>query len=656
VVVSAQCYRNYSTHPTYQYISLPSLAAPLTLLSHVALLVQLHPHRPYRQVYDTASNTWFEGGQINTCYNCVDRHIEAGYGDKTAIIFDSPVTNDTVRKLTYHDLKVEVTKLAQVLTDQGINKGDRIIIYLPNLPEAAIAMLACARIGAIHSVVFGGFAANELAVRIKDCQPKLIISASCGIDGAKKIPYKPLLDEAIEIAASEHKVERCVILQRRDIPSIVADLIPGRDVDWKQATESVLAIDPKVAACQPMEASDPLYILYTSGTTGKPKGVVRDNGGHAVALRWATKFIYDARRDDIFWAASDVGWVVGHSFSVYGPLLRGCTTLIYEGKPVGTPDAVNFWRTINRHKVNIFFTAPTSLRAIKSIDPDGIEAAKLTPCPSLRTLFLAGERADKDTIQWAENHLKVPVRDHWWQTETGWPICSNVVGRDGYLPIKYGSCFKPVPGYQLEILDPNTHKVIEEKGKTGTIAIKLPLPPGCLPTLWGNHDRFLSSYMQNIPGYYDTSDAGYIDQDGYVFVVSRVDDVINVAGHRLSTGAMEEVLTEHHDIAEAAVVGVRDKMKGQMPLGLIVINAQCNRNHDDIVREAIAMIRAKIGAVCAFKKAVVVKRLPKTRSGKILRATLRAIANGDEYKIPATIDDPEVLTDIIQHIDAHHDD
>jgi propionyl-CoA synthetase len=574
---------------------------------------------------------WFAGGMVNTCYNALDFHIDRGRGRKVALIYDSPVTG-TIVKYTYSQLRDLVARFAGVLVTQGVKKGDRVVIYMPMIPEAAIAMLACARIGAIHSVVFGGFAAKELATRIDDARPKVIVSASCGIEGSRIIAYKPLLDKAIELAG--HKPCRCIIYQR---PMEKATLTSGRDLDWKTAMKDA---DP--IGCVPVAATDPLYILYTSGTTGQPKGVVRDNGGHIVALKWSMKAIYDIDEDDVWWAASDVGWVVGHSYIVYAPLLKGCTTILFEGKPVGTPDAGVFWRVISEHKVSAMFTAPTAYRAIKREDPDG-KLLNRYDLSSLRILFLAGERSDPDTIQWSERHLKVPVIDHWWQTETGWAIAANCMGLNPY-PVKYGSPTKPVPGWNLQVLGEDGQPVAP--GQIGNLVVKLPLPPGALPTLWQNDERFVEAYMSAYPGYYKTSDAGYIDEDGYVYVMARTDDIINVAGHRLSTGAMEEVLADHPDVAEAAVLGVGDQLKGQIPVGFLVLNAGVKGDQDKIIKEVVQMVRDRIGPVAAFKKAVVVKRLPKTRSGKILRGTIQKMADCEAYKVPATIDDPMTLPEI----------
>jgi len=574
---------------------------------------------------------WFKGGELNTCYNAVDRHVENGRGDQVAIIHDSPVT-DTIAKITYKELQKKVAAFAGALRSQGVNKGDTVIIYMPMIPEAAVAMLACARLGAPHSVVFGGFAAHELAIRIDHAKPKAIIIASGAIEGKKTLGYKPLVDSAIE--QSEHKPEKCVIFQR---DFIAAEKTDSRDVYWTDIVNDAEPVD-----CVPVKATDPLYILYTSGTTGMPKGVMRDNGGHAVALKWSMKNIYNVEPGDVYWAASDVGWVVGHSYIVYGPLLHGCTTVLYEGKPIGTPDAGAFWRVINQHKVKVLFTAPTAFRAIKKEDPNG-ELLKKYDLEGFQTLFLAGERLDPDTYHWARNLLKVPVIDHWWQTETGWAIVANPMGIEEF-PVKAGSPTKPVHGYDVRILD--------DKGKElgpnqeGHIVIKLPLPPGTLATLWNNEDRFIKSYMAAFPGYYETSDGGYIDEDGFVYVMGRMDDVINIAGHRLSTGAMEEVIATHRDVAECAVIGTNDQIKGQKPVGLIVLKAGVTKNNDEITAELIQMVRNQIGPIACYKETAVVKRLPKTRSGKILRGTMRAIAAGREYRMPSTIDDPVILEEI----------
>jgi propionyl-CoA synthetase len=574
---------------------------------------------------------WFSGAQCNTCYNAVDRHVEDGRGDQTAIIYDSPITG-TKSKLTYSELLDKVSKFAGVLKSKGVEKGDRVIIYMPMIMEAAIAMLAVARLGAVHSVVFGGFASNELAVRINDAKPKVIVSASCGIEPGRVIAYKPLLDGAIEL--SEHKPVATIIVGRNEAE---ADLKDGYDFDYAAEMETATAAD-----CVSVAATDPLYILYTSGTTGQPKGVVRDNGGHMVALKWTMKAIYNCDPGDVFWAASDVGWVVGHSYIVYGPLLQGCTTIFFEGKPVGTPDAGVFWRVIEEYNVRSFFTAPTAFRAIKREDPNAEFLSKYdTSC--LRALYLAGERTDPDTLFWAQDILKKPVVDHWWQTETGWAICANPLGLHEF-PVKAGSPTKPVPGWDVRVLDDSGHEV--EAGKIGAIVCKLPLPPGTLPTLWEKDDLYKSKYLEEFPGYYATADAGIIDEDGYVSIMARTDDIINVAGHRLSTGGMEEVLSAHPDVAECAVIGADDKLKGQMPVGFLVLKAGVDKEDDVIISEVVKMVREKIGAVAAFKKCVVVDRLPKTRSGKILRGTMQSIADCKEYKMPATIDDPTILPEI----------
>ena len=580
---------------------------------------------------------WFSGGVLNTCYNALDRHVENGRGDQLAIIYDSPVTG-TKKTFSYFELKDQVARFAGVLAAQDVQIGDRVIIYMSMVPEAIIAMLACARIGAVHSVVFGGFAANELAVRIDDARPKAIVATSCGVEVTRVIPYKPILDEAIELA--NHQPDCCIILQRDEERAL---MIEGRDLDW---TDAISLAPPK--DCIPVAATDPLYILYTSGTTGEPKGVVRDNGGHAVALNWTMKKIYNIEPGAVFWAASDVGWVVGHSYIVYAPLFNGNTTILYEGKPVGTPDAGTFWRIISEYKVEALFTAPTAFRAIKKEDPQG-GLVKNYDLSEFKTLFLAGERLDPDTLIWAEEVLGVPVIDHWWQTETGWSICANCIGIEP-LPIKHGSPTKPAPGMDVRVLNENKQEV--EPGETGALVVKLPLPPGTFPTLWNADDRYQETYMKEFPGYYKTADAGFIDEDGYVFVMSRTDDIINVAGHRLSTGAMEEVLAGHQDVAECAVVGVSDRLKGQIPLGLLVLSAGVQRNSSDIIDETVQMVREQIGPVAAFKTAAVVNRLPKTRSGKILRGTMQKIADGQEYKIPPTIEDPDVLIEITMSLKA----
>jgi propionyl-CoA synthetase len=576
---------------------------------------------------------WYPDGVTNACYNALDIHVEQGRGDQAALIYDSPVT-DSKRQYTYTELLKEVATFAGVLAGEGVTRGDRVIVYMPMVPEALIAMLACARLGAVHSVVFGGFASNELAVRIDDAAPKVIVSATCGVEPSRVVPYKPLLDGAIELA--EHKPDRCVILHR---PMQDATLVEGRDLDWEEAMASAEPVD-----CVPVNANDPLYILYTSGTTGQPKGVVRDTGGSIVALKWSMKSIYNVEPGDVYWAASDVGWVVGHSYIVYGPLFGGNTTVIYEGKPVGTPDPGAFWRVISEYNVKVMFTAPTAFRAIKKEDPQGEHLQKYD-LSGLQALFLAGERCDPHTLEWAQGKLGVPVIDHWWQTETGWPICANCLGIE-LLPIVPGSPARAVPGYDVQALDEAGDPV--QPGDIGALAIKNPLPPGNFTTLWNAEDRFVQSYFTRFPGYYETGDAGYIDENGYVFVMARTDDVINVAGHRLSTGAMEEVLADHDDVAECAVIGVADAMKGQLPLGLLVLNAGVTRDPAEIVAEVIQHMREKIGPVAAFKLCAVVDRLPKTRSGKILRGTMRSIADGETWKMPATIDDPVILDEITE--------
>ncbi|HZR59379.1 MAG TPA: propionyl-CoA synthetase [Xanthobacteraceae bacterium] len=579
---------------------------------------------------------WFVGGVCNTCFNAVDRHVDAGRGDHAAIIYDSPLAR-VKRSITYHRLLTETQVLAGMLRDLGVQKGDRVILYMPMVPEAVIGMLACARIGAVHSVVFGGFAARELATRIDDAKPKAILSASCGLEPGRTVAYKPLLDEAIALA--QHKPDACLILQR---PQLQAALVEGRDRDWAQMRDHALIHARSVYDCVPVAATDPLYILYTSGTTGRPKGVVRDNGGHMVALKWSMTNLYGVAPGEVYWAASDVGWVVGHSYIVYAPLLHGCTTILYEGKPVGTPDAGAFWRVIAEHGCAAMFTAPTAFRAIKKEDPNGKFLAQYD-LRKFRTLFLAGERADPDTVIWAENLLKVPVLDHWWQTETGWCIAGNPVGL-GTLPVKYGSATVPMPGYDVRVVDEAGKDVAP--GKMGSIVIKLPLPPGCLPTLWEADDRFGESYLTEFPGNYKTADAGYKDDDGYVFVMGRTDDIINVAGHRLSTGGMEEVLAAHPDVAECAVLGIADALKGEVPCGFIVLKSGVNRPPAEIEKECVALIREKIGPVASFRLAITVARLPKTRSGKILRGTIKKIADGEPWTMPATIDDPAILDEI----------
>jgi propionyl-CoA synthetase len=590
--------------------------------------------KPHDKVFAKVDglDRWFVGAECNTCWNALDRHVAAGRGGRLALIYDSPLAGKKAR-FTYAALRDEVARLAAVLRDLGVARGDRVIIYMPMIPEAVFGMLACARIGAVHSVVFGGFAANELATRIDDAKPKLILSASCGLEPGRIVAYKPLLDKAIDLA--RHKPDACVILQREQAK---AEMVAGRDRDWSE----LFASTSDSADCVTVKATDPLYVLYTSGTTGQPKGVVRDNGGHMVALKWSMKNIYGIDPGEVFWAASDVGWVVGHSYIVYAPLLHGATGILYEGKPVGTPDAGAFWRVIDEHKVAALFTAPTAFRAIKKEDPDGKHIGRYARS-SFRTLFLAGERADPDTIKWAEDKLKVPVIDHWWQTETGWPIAANPVGL-GALPVKYGSPSVPMPGYEMHVLDEAGHDM--PAGGLGAICVKLPLPPCCLPTLWNADQRFRDSYLSHFPGYYETADAGYIDEDGYLYIMARTDDIINVAGHRLSTGGMEEVLASHPNVAECAVVGIADALKGQVPVGFVVLKAGVARPPGEIERECVQLIRDRIGPVASFKTVITVGRLPKTRSGKILRSTMRKIADGEPWKMPATIDDPAILDEI----------
>ena len=574
---------------------------------------------------------WFSDSEVNTCYNAVDRHVLNGRGDQKAIIYDSPMTG-TKYSITFSELLEKVSVLAGALTNNGISKGDRVIIYMPMIPEGIISMLACARIGAIHSVVFGGFAANELAVRIDDAKPKAILAASCGLEPNRIVEYKPLIDQAIELAS--HKPQTVVIFQRAECK---AELVDGRDHDWNVFQENA-----EKAPCVPVKGSHPAYILYTSGTTGAPKGVVRPTAGHLVALNWTMKNFYNVDPGEVFWAASDIGWIVGHSYICYAPLIHGNTTLVFEGKPVGTPDAGTFWRVISEHKVSNFFTAPTAFRAIKRMDPKG-ELKKKYDLSNLRALFLAGERADPDTVNWAENLLQIPIIDHWWQTETGYVIAGNPLGIEK-LPIKVGSPTVPMPGFDIKVLDRSGSEL--PAGELGSIAIKLPLPPGTLPTLWNAQDRFESSYLNTFPGYYETGDAGIIDDDGYIYIMARTDDVINVAGHRLSTGAIEEVLANHPDVAECAVIGVSDNLKGQLPVGFLCLTAGVDRDHMIIETECVEMVRKQIGPVAAFKNALVVDRLPKTRSGKILRGTMVKIANNEEFKLPATIDDPVILQEI----------
>ncbi|WP_421581553.1 propionyl-CoA synthetase [Shinella sp. M31] len=578
---------------------------------------------------------WFPDARGNTCHNCVDRHVAAGRGVVAALIYDSPVTGRKAR-FTYAELLERVNAMAAVLVDQGVEQGDRVILYMPMIPEAIFAMLACARIGAVHSVVFGGFAASELAARIDDSTAKLVVTASCGIEPNRVVAYKPLLDAAIDQA--RHKPDRCLVLQR---PELAATLQDGRDIDLGAALDAARG---RTIACAALAATDPLYILYTSGTTGQPKGVIRDNGGHMVALAWTMRALYGVQPGEVYWAASDIGWVVGHSYIVYAPLLNGSTTVLYEGKPIGTPDAGAFWRVVEEYKVSVLFTAPTAFRAIRKEDPEGA-LVKRYDLSSLRALFLAGERADPDTLRWAEAVLGVPVIDHWWQTETGWAIVGNPLGLDA-LPVKHGSPTVPMPGYDLHVLDDAGHAV--PAGTLGNIAIKLPLPPGCLPSFWKADNRFRTACLSEFPGYYKTADAGYIDDDGYVFIMSRTDDIINVAGHRLSTGAMEEICAGHPDVAECAVIGVADAIKGQVPAGFLVLKSNVSRESSLVEQEVVGLVREKIGPVAAFKTAICVKRLPKTRSGKILRGTMQKIADREDWKMPATIDDPAILDEIAE--------
>ncbi len=601
--------------------------------------------KPPKKIFDAEAGVygrWFPDATCNTCWNAVDRHVKKGRGAQTAIIYDSPVTNSK-RKISYEQLQLEVASLAAVLKDKGVGKGDRVIVYMPMIPEAVVGMLACARIGAIHSVVFGGFAAKELATRIDDAKPKAVLAASCGIEPGRVVAYKPLLDQAIELAAS--KPTAVIMLQR---PQGEASMIEGRDHDWAQLVAGAKAKGHK-ADCVEMAATDPLYVLYTSGTTGVPKGVVRDNGGHMVALAWSMKALYGIDPGETFWAASDVGWVVGHSYIVYAPLLTGSTTIVYEGKPIGTPDAGAFWRMIEEYKISALFTAPTAFRAIKKEDPNA-EFLKKYSTKSLRTLFLAGERADPDTVAWAEKILGVPVIDHWWQTETGWCIVGNPIGL-GMLPVKHGSPTVPMPGYDVQIVDEAAKPVAANQ--MGSIVVKLPLPPGCLPTLWQQDDRMKESYLADFPGYYKTADAGFKDDDGYLYIMGRTDDIINVAGHRLSTGGMEEVLASHPDVAECAVIGIKDSLKGEAPCGFVVLKAGVTKSPMEIEKEIVKLVRDKIGPVAAFKIAVTVGRLPKTRSGKILRGTMKKIADHDPWTTPATIDDPLILEEIEAALKQH---
>jgi len=620
----------------YHEVHARSLADPQGFWAEAA--TEIDWIEPPKTIFDASQGVygrWFTGGVVNTCYNALDRHVERGRADQVALIHDSPLTN-SVARFTYGELLAEVQALGAVMQDFGVAKGDRVILYMPMVPEAVVAMLACARIGAVHSVVFGGFAAKELATRIDDAQPKLILSASCGIEPGRIVQYKPLLDEAIRLAGSKPKA--CIVLQR---PQLTCDLTPGRDYDWASLRRKAMN-DGKKAPCVPVAATDPLYILYTSGTTGIPKGVVRDNGGHLVAVKWSMFNLYGVKPGEVWWCGSDIGWVVGHSYIIYGPLLHGATSIMYEGKPVGTPDAGAFWRVISEHKAVAFFTAPTAFRAIRKEDPEG-KFIRQYDLSKFRTLFLAGERADPPTVEWAEQQLKVPVIDHWWQTETGWCIAGNPVGL-GVLPVKHGSPTVPMPGYQVDVVDEAAKPV--PANTMGSIVIKLPMPPGCLPTLWNQDARFREAYLSEFPGYYKTSDAGYKDEDGYVFVMGRTDDIINVAGHRLSTGGMEEILASHPDVAECAVLGVKDAIKGEVPCGFLVLKAGVKRPPNEIEKEIVALVRDRLGPVAAFKLAITVGRLPKTRSGKILRGTIKKIADGESWTMPATIEDPKVLDEI----------
>jgi propionyl-CoA synthetase len=620
----------------YKDVYESSLADPRAFWSEAAKGIDWD--RPWDSVLDESKPPfykWFQGARLNTCHNALDRHVDSGRADQLALIYDSPVTG-SVRRYTYRELRDETARFAGVLAAQGVGKGDRVILYMPMVPEAAIAMLACARIGAVHSVVFGGFASNELATRIDDAKPKAMVSASCGIEVNRVIEYKPLLDAAIGMA--KHKPDSCIILQR---PEATAAMTSGRDVDWREAMATALPHD-----CVSVAATDPLYILYTSGTTGQPKGIVRDNGGHAVALNWSMKNVYDVAPGEVYWAASDVGWVVGHSYIVYAPLLAGCTTVLYEGKPVGTPDPGAFWRVIADHKVSVMFTAPTAFRAIRQQDPEGAFIGRYD-LSAFRILFLAGERCDPDTLVWAQEKLKVPVIDHWWQTETGWAIAANCMGIEE-LPVRAGSPTCAVPGWDVRVLNSEGHPV--KPGDIGSIVCKLPLPPGTLLTLWNADQRYIDSYLREFPGFYETGDAGMIEADGYIHVMARTDDIINVAGHRLSTGAMEEVLAAHPDVAECAVIGVADSLKGQLPVGFMVLKAGASRTSAEVAKDVVAMVRERIGPVAAFKSATVVQRLPKTRSGKILRATMRKIADGETFRTPATIDDPAIIDEITESL------
>jgi propionyl-CoA synthetase len=617
----------------YEIAHAESLANPHAFWARAAEEIEWL-RRPRASFDDSQPNrtAWFPGGTLNTCFNALDLHVIAGRGDQAALLYESPVTGVS-RSIGYRELLGEVSRFAGALAGLGVEKGDRVLIYMPMIPEAVVGMLACARIGAIHSVVFGGFASGELAQRIQHAAPKVILSASCGIEPGRVVPYKPLLDGALDKVSE--KPQHCVVLQR---PEEKAELVAGRDLDWQE-----LAASASPAPCVPVHAGEPLYILYTSGTTGMPKGVVRDNGGHAVALKWSLGNVYDVRPGDVFWAASDIGWVVGHSYIVYAPLLQGCTTVLYEGKPVGTPDAAAYWRVAAELGVNVLFTAPTALRAIKREDPRG-ELPRGFDLSALRALFLAGERADPDTVAWAEQALGIPVIDHWWQTETGWPIAANCLGLTA-LPVKRGSPARPVPGYDVRVLGDDGREL--PAGETGHVVLKLPLPPGCLKTLWQNDEAFDRAYLERFPGYYQTADAGHVDDDGYLWIMARTDDIINVAGHRLSTGAIEEVLASHPDVAECAVIGPGDALRGQLPVGFVVLNAGVQRGERELVDELIELVRERIGPVVAFKKACVVSGLPKTRSGKILRGTMRRIADCEPWRTPPTIEDPASL-DVIR--------
>lgn len=620
----------------YKEIHSRSLADPEGFWNEAAEAI--YWSRRWDKILDQSAspfNRWFGGGELNTCFNALDRHVDNGRADQVALIYDSPVTA-TVRRYTYRELLDMTAMLAGGLKARGVARGDRVLIYMPAVPEAVAAMLACARLGAIHSVVFGGFAANELAARIDDAQPKAILSASCGVEGTRHVAYKPMLDAAIDMAV--HKPAFCVVLQR---PQLRAALVAGRDIEWPDAMGEAVG-------CVQVEASDPLYILYTSGTTGAPKGVVRDNGGHAVVLKWTMDNLYDCRPGQVFWSASDIGWQVGHSYITYGPLLQGATTVLFEGKPVGTPDAGTFWRVIAQHRVKVLLTAPTAIRAIRREDPTG-RLLKQHDLSSLRALFLAGERTDPDTLRWAQQHMGVPVIDHWWQTETGWPVAGNPLGIEQFA-VKPGSTTLPMPGWNVQCVDAGNKEV--PPGSTGDIVVKLPLPPGALLTLWNADDRFVRSYMTEHPGYYHTGDAGFIDEDGYIFIMNRTDDVINVAGHRLSTGAMEEVLASLADVAECMVVGIADELKGQVPLGLLVLKRGVERTPAEISAEAVRLMRERVGPVAFFKQVLVVDRLPKTRSGKFLRGTVQKIADDVPWKMPATIEDPQVLEQIAKALES----